>query len=548
MLRRLFIVFILISTFAVAGCKISGTITDENEVGVGGVIVYLYGEGEVEGGSIMAITDADGNYVFEGFHHGKLIIKPDPGKEDYTFNPPFIEMTVGLFQNVLDADFTAVAKREPDTPPEISLQPWSTYQGNAAHTGYVPVILDTDNFAVAWTWPDEEAELVPLNPVAAGDGKVFVTTGGDYGPHLLTVLNSADGTPLWTKNSDDIYSGDIDFINPPAYANGTVYIQSGGYEGSFLWMFNANSGEVLVNPAPYDNQGARNYAPTIYFYDDINDGVYAAGGYYDVDNYYFGGVYGFNGVTGQGLWGLPLTPYEQWTPAVNENYVMAYTGWYTRYISPDLVRTESLLTVIHRIDSPGGTAGEVAFTISDPDFVQNPDDQWSMHLAPVLGGANNVIVINGGRLINFDLAGQTIGWQIPQDENDQGDEEEKGGKQFSGQPSLANGFIYAVYKGYLHARSENDGSFIWEWQPPLETPSEPQSGESIVTPMIVTDNLIFVSTESTASTESTTYAVDLESQTAVWSYPAGGHLALSDDGILLIVTSEGILHAISTLE
>jgi hypothetical protein len=59
--------------------------------------------------------------------------------------------------------------------------------------------------------------------------------------------------------------------------------------------------------------------------------------------------------------------------------------------------------------------------------------------------------------------------------------------------------------------------------------------------MLVTDNLIFV------STESTTYAVDLESRTDVWDYPAGGHLALSNDGILFIATTEGELHAISTI-
>jgi outer membrane protein assembly factor BamB len=59
--------------------------------------------------------------------------------------------------------------------------------------------------------------------------------------------------------------------------------------------------------------------------------------------------------------------------------------------------------------------------------------------------------------------------------------------------------------------------------------------------MIVTDNLIFV------STEFTTYAVDLVSQTEVWSYQAGGHLALSNDGILFIATTEGELIAISTI-
>ena len=81
-------------------------------------------------------------------------------------------------------------------------------------------------------------------------------------------------------------------------------------------------------------------------------------------------------------------------------------------------------------------------------------------MAPVLSDADNVIVINDGRLISFNLNDEEIGWQIPKDkEVDEIDEEEKAGKHFSGQPSLANGFIYAVYKKNLHARNESDGSF-----------------------------------------------------------------------------------------
>ena len=235
---------------------------------------------------------------------------------------------------------------------------------------------------------------------------------------------------------------------------------------------------------------------------------------------WYGGVYGFSfgGVDEKEPWHKPLPPYEQWTPAVNTDYVIAYTGPYDYFIAFNSLNVFDRLT------------GEFEFSIPDPNFVWKEFDQFSMDLAPVLSSQNNVIVINGGRLISFDLAKQKIGWEIPKKEGDLG--------SFSGQPSLANGIIYAVAEGYLHALDESDGSSIegWlPWQPPL-------AGESIVTPMIVTDNLIFV------STESTTYAVDLASQTEVWSYPAGGHLALSDDGVLYIATAEGILHAISTLK
>jgi hypothetical protein len=53
--------------------------------------------------------------------------------------------------------------------------------------------------------------------------------------------------------------------------------------------------------------------------------------------------------------------------------------------------------------------------------------------------------------------------------------------------------------------------------------------------------------ESPSGPEIKTYAVDLESHEIAWTYPAGGHFALGNDGILFITTAEGELHAISTI-
>jgi outer membrane protein assembly factor BamB len=499
----LFLIFILISTFAVAGCKISGVITTSDGVGVEGVTVILDCDDSVDGcdASMSTTTDADGTYVFHKIKPGNYKVKPADDK--HTFEPASKNVKVS-HKKIARADFEIVTS--PTPPPPVSLPPWSTYQGNAAHTGYVPGFLNTDGFSHSWTKniaavAELDIEFVTLNPVAAGDGKVFVTTGGDYGPHVAIALNSADGTMAWPDGPYDF--NEIDSINPPAYANGIVYIQSGLDLDSYLRAFDAGSGEVLFE-TPYVNPFARYYAPTIY---DVNGNVdvYVGGGS-GAD----GGVYGFDGDTGQELWHAEWnSPYEQWTPAVNKDYVIAYTGYY----NPQL-------TVINR------SSGVEKFIIPDPNFDLSRFSGFSMDLAPVLGSQDNVIAIQDGRLISFDLGAEAIGWEIQKKAGDM--------EGFSGQPSLANGIIYAVYEGSLYALDESDGSFIEGWQPPLE-------GESIVTPMIVTDNLIFV------STESATYAVDLESQTPVWSYDAGGHLALSDDGVLYIATTEGELHAISTI-
>jgi len=215
MRRRLFLFFILISTLAVAGCKISGTITAGDGAGVEGVKVYLKGEGEEGIGSIEAITLADGTYTFEGFHHGTLTITPDPDNEEYDFVPPEETVTVNLFANAF-VNFMAEKRpteKDPD-PSEVSDVPWSTFQGNASHTGFVPVNLNPLEFEHIWTWPHPTAEPalidpaavgdepVPINPVAAGDGIVFVTTAGYDGPNVALALNSNTGVEIWTYDFD----------------------------------------------------------------------------------------------------------------------------------------------------------------------------------------------------------------------------------------------------------------------------------------------------------------------------------------------------------
>ena len=57
--------------------------------------------------------------------------------------------------------------------------------------------------------------------------------------------------------------------------------------------------------------------------------------------------------------------------------------------------------------------------------------------------------------------------------------------------------------------------------------------------MIVTKNMLLV------STAANTYALDLATHQPAWSYPAGGSLALSAQGILFIAQSSSRLTAIS---
>lgn len=355
---------------------------------------------------------------------------------------------------------------------------WPTYQANARHTGHVPVTLNTSLFTEKWTasFPDK------LNPVTAADGKVFVSRYiyFDSGQQFWT-LDASDGTTKWWKDFGRIHS-----VDPPAYAYGNVYIQTGNHTpGTYLRAYNAETG-ALVFRSPHAAQWERYYAPTIY------DGhVYINGGYY-------GGMYSFNAMTGVQDWFIGLPQYDQWTPAVDENYAYAYVGEY----SPGLY-------VVDR------RTGVLAFKISDPNFDWGG---WSMRLAPVLGAHDNVIAIQDGRLISFDVANRKIGWEID--------------GSFTGQAVLADGVIYSIDAGVLSARDEQTGAPLWVWE---------IANKSLLGELFVTDNLAFV------RTSNSTHAVDLGLRQEAWSYPKGGYMTLSEN-TLYLAGADGVLTAITVPE
>lgn len=353
---------------------------------------------------------------------------------------------------------------------------WTTYQGNAGHTGYVAASLDPVSFRELWV--ATVASNVALNPVTAGDGNVFASTNAYFGKQLFVTLDAKTGAQKWSKDFGAIHS-----VDPPAYWSGKVYVMTGGHEDSFLWGFEANTGAQLFR-TPYGNQWSRWYAPVV-----IDGSVYTAGGYY-------GGMYRFNATDGKQSWFAQTNQYDAWSPSVSNDRVYAYTGSYDP-----------------KLDVVNATTGVSEFTIKDPRFSWNG---WSMTGAPVLGSMNDVLAVQANRLVAFDLGARTIKW------------EQTG--QFAAALTLANGVLYVPTYRDVEARQETNGSLVWTWKPPEGSP---------VNTVVATKNLLFV------STAANTYAVDLTSRRQMWSYPAGGQLALSNQGILFIAQVTGKLTAIS---
>ena len=357
---------------------------------------------------------------------------------------------------------------------------WPMFQVDARHTGFLPIDLDPTRFTLRWQ--RDIGGNFALNPVAGGDGKVFVSLDIRFdNVESVFALDVTDGHTIWAKNL-----GPVNSVNPMSYAYGMAYVQTGkATQGIPPWFrgLDADTGTVVFQ-SPFSAQWESYFAPT------IHDGkAYINGGTY-------GGMYAFDAFDGTQLWFASTLPqYDQWTPAVDDTRAYAYLGEY----QPGLYMLDR---------ATGGAAGFI------PDL--NFDwSGWSMNLAPVLTDRGDILAIHDGRLLFFDPSTNSIRRELV--------------GPYTGQPSYHAGRVYAVKSGRLVVLDEMTGAEIWAWTPPLVG--------QIVGPMIVTRSHVI------ASTATHVYAVSADTHLEVWAYPMTGHLAMADD-TLYIASADGRLTAI----
>ncbi len=339
---------------------------------------------------------------------------------------------------------------------------WPMYQADARHTGHVHVAFDPAGFTLRWQ--RNLGAGLWLNPVAAGEGKVFASllTYFSNVPTLFA-LRAPDGATLWSKNFGDVFT-----VDPPSFAYGNVYVQViDGNERATLNAFDGDTGAPVFQ-ATQSAQWYRYLGPTLF------DGkAYAGDGGY-------GGMSGFDAYSGDREWFAPLPQYDGWTPAVDASRTYEYFGEY----QPGLYAQ-------HR------ATGVSDLFVADPSFDWNG---WSMSSAPVLGTHDDAIVIQNGRLISFDTtAAGAIRWEFH--------------SQFDGQPSVAHDLIYAIDAGRLRVLDEVTHGELWSWAP--------DQGD-LRGPLVVTDTHVFVASGDKV------YAVDMATRQPVWSFPVSGHLAIAD--------------------
>jgi len=363
---------------------------------------------------------------------------------------------------------------------------WGTFQGNAQHTGYVPVTLDPKAFSARWklSAPAFDGAQIELSTVATGGGRVYVTNGTWFRQTgtALTAYSEADGKKVWSHSFADLA---YPSTNPPAYANGRVFTAAGSQQSTAMFGFDAATGVQLFK-TQMSSQWEDYLAPTVF-----NENVYTNGGSY-------GGLYSFSASTGAQNYFMDLDQYDSWTPAFDNQHMYSYMAGKLRQHEP--------------------LTGKVLATIADPLYSWNGYDTDA---APVIGGggivyAGNLSNRSDNGIVAFDTVNKSVRWSA------------KGG--FAGNPAYADGYLFAANNttDKLEVRKEADGAIEWSWAPPADD-------AEFASDVLVTRNLVFV------STTRTTYAIDRSSHATVWSYKAGGSLALSANGVLYVKAKSAIV-------
>lgn len=384
---------------------------------------------------------------------------------------------------------------DPSPPPTTSAPPelepaWRMVQGNASHTGYVPVRVGRSAPAVAWEWPDAKDSASPpaINPVVTGHGSVYVATESYYCEATLYALDALSGAARWTRGFDDTCN-----FNPPAVGGDRVFVAtSSGHEGAELWALHPGDGRQVFH-TPFDNQWYEMPAPTVY-----DGAIYTNGGN--------GGVYAFDRA-GAPLWASSAEDIDIQAPAVGADHVYHYSG--------------TALSILDR------ASGRRLGTISDtPD----PGTFASYMGAPVIGGHGNVIVHSrssdgqGRVLSSFNVASKKREWSTA--------------REYDTAPALANSLLYAGRNAGMavDAIDEFTGEVLWSWSP---APGRGDTG--FRHNIIVTDDLLLVSTDAAV------YAVDLATRETAWRHDDPGQLALSGRFLYIVTgadTSDGRLVAL----
>lgn len=380
------------------------------------------------GKHVFSLSTATSNALAVGTHTSNLELRVCEDdvrvcRQPIAGSPWIVPLTLRI---LTPTNLTALA-------PVDGLGAWSTYQGNAAHTGHVAASFDPARFSRRWKVDSQGNHGREYNSAAIDNGRAFFVRANANGRAELVAVSEDTGEAAWAVDLGTLHQ-----VNAPAAGNGRVYLTSTGHGDSFLWVYDQVNG-TLLRKETLSSQWPSYSAPTL-----LGTDVYTINGY-------TGGISKYGDAQGAFAWHGLGVAYEGWSPSTDGRYVYAYS-------TPD-----NILNVLDAAD------GSRAYSIGDP----YPFSTYFISRPVVLTDTQQAIV-GDGNLAAFDVKNHTRSWIVD-------------GASI-GTPAYGNGTIYAFGANgtSLQARAPQTGNL--QWQVSL------QDGD-IYTNVIVTRNLAFVSSD-----------------------------------------------------
>jgi outer membrane protein assembly factor BamB len=374
---------------------------------------------------------------------------------------------------------------------------WSTYQGNAQHSGYVPANVSAAAFNRRWVVPANVGNMV------VDEGHVVVAAPDNQFAALRSLAED-NGVELW-RQAESVQFGGL------AVGGGTVWSVG---TGSGLQSFNPallgielTSGRTRVDmPLPSAGFSPR-YAPVL----QGGSVLFAADASTSLARHRISD----GAVEWRVTLGTPFPlPVTRWGPAVSGTRAFVYDS--QRLWTADLA------------------SGVAQAPISGPNYRPGISGSWEAWGAPVVGNGSLVYVTaydtgmglayGAGSLVAFDVNAGTMPWSVS--------------TTVRSNPVLAGAVLYVVEgAGSLQAYDANSGSALWRWDPPAPpsgglVPPPPAERVGPDAPLLVVGNYAFL------GSGGVTRAIDLNTRQAVWQYPLVGRLAVSANGVLYIGNTE----------
>ncbi len=372
---------------------------------------------------------------------------------------------------------------------------WNGPGGNAAHDGYVDLKLDPASFKRRFS--QRAPDNTSLQEAVTGSNRLVLlarsTLPSNPPPPLVYGLDEGSATQVWQST---LQGGNLGQIGS---ADGTLYSVSGNAASNAMTAFRLDSGVSLYAVLNQTSRVAPNYNPAAPV---ARNGLLCAGDGPENE------IQCRNSSDGAVRYKLPVREalaarYTGFAPALLQNTVYANVG------GKFYAWNDSDGSLQWSLDVPGDRSGTA---LDVREIAQQP--QISGQYAVLRDSAR----LDGSAVDNVlsvvDLQNRKQLW--------------RNSGQYAA-PVVGNGMLYVVNQqnGALEAWQLASGVKSWSMMLPLS--GNPKFYDKLGTDLVLTQNLLF------ASTAMQTFAIALETRQIRWTYPAGGRLLVSRQGVLYIL-------------